>query len=97
MGRGKAPIDRLEATESGYSQGDLMSILEHYGYEFVRNARHGAVYKHPDLLSHSDENVRRELARVMIPVGKDLPRYAAREVRKSIVALLDYQKGKGNE
>ena len=35
--------------------------------------------------------MRQKRARVMIPVGKDLPGYAARDVRSSVKALLVYQ------
>lgn len=93
MAKGRGLAERLETTDAGFSQEDLASILEHYGYEFARNARHGAVYKHPSLLLHPDEAVRRKFARVMIPAGKELLPYAARAVRESVHALLEYEEG----
>ena len=93
MAKGKTLSERLETTDAGFSQDDLASILLRYGYEFVRNARHGAVYKHPELVVHPDEMVRRRFARVMIPAGNDLPKYAARAVRDSIHALLEHKGG----
>lgn len=91
MAKGKSLWRRLETTDAGFSQGDLASILRHHGYEFVGNARHGAIYKHSDLVAHPDEMMQKKRARVMIPVGKDLPGYAARDVRNSVKALLEYQ------
>ena len=93
MAKGKTLSELLETTDAGFSQNDLASILLHHGYEFVRKARHGAIYKHPMLVVHPDETVRRRFARVMIPVGNDLPKYAARAVRDSIHALLEYREG----
>ncbi len=93
MAKGKTLSRRLETTDAGFSQNDLASILLHYGYEFVRNARHGAVYKHPELIVHPEETVRRRVARVMIPAGNDLPKYAARAVRESVRVLLEYGEG----
>lgn len=93
MAKGKALSERLETTDAGFSQADLASILLHHGYEFAGNARHGVVYKHPELVVHPDETVRRRFARVMIPAGNELPKYAARAVRHSVQALLEYKEG----
>ena len=93
MAKDKALEGRLENTDAGFSQDDLVSILRHNGYEFVRNARHGAIFRHPELVVHPDEMVRRRFARVMVPVGKELPKYVARAVRDSIHALLEHREG----
>ena len=93
MAKGKALSGRLETTDAGSSQNDRASILLHHGYEFDRNARHGAIYKHPELVAHPDETVRRRFATVMIPAGNDLPPYAARAVRASVHALVEYEEG----
>ena len=97
MGDSGGPISKLYETEAGYSQRDLQGILEYYGYQLDRHARHGALYVHPELRGHPDRTVRMTYARVLVPKGQDLPRYAARDVKASVEALLAYREETGDE
>ena len=63
-------------------------ILEHYGFEFVKEARHGLVYEHPEL---ADAGARNE-ASIMISRGKELRRVYAGDVLKAVEALLAHRK-----
>ena len=84
----REPGERLPATKAGYSQDDLVSILEHYGFEFVRKANHGLVYEHPELY---DAGLHDE-ASIMIPRGKELRKVYAADVLKAIEAVVAHRK-----
>lgn len=84
----REPVERLRATKAGYSQKDLVSILEHYDFEFVRDANHGLVYEHREL---AEAGARNE-ASIMIPRGKELRRVYAADVLKAVEAVLAHRK-----
>ena len=84
----REPVERLRATKAGYSQADLVSILEHYGFQFVRKANHGLVYHHPELYDAGP----RDEASIMIPTGKELRRVYAADVLKSVEAVVRHRK-----
>lgn len=89
MASGDELLARMLQTPSGWNDRDFHRVLEYYGYALVRHARHGAIFRHPDLASHPDQSVRQ----LMIPSGRELPRYVARKVVKSVQALLELQNG----
>ena len=89
----REPVDRLRATKAGYSQGDLVAILEHYGFEFVKEAKHGLVYEHPELANAGARNE----ASIMIPRGKELRKVYAGDVLKAVEALLAHKRGRSDD
>lgn len=78
----------MRRSPAGHSQRDFCTVLEYYGYTLVRHVRHGAMYRHPELAAHSDVEVRRSLARVVVPKGDELKDYVAEEVIASVDFLL---------
>jgi hypothetical protein len=88
LGAGEDLVDRLRRTSTGYSQQDFRAGLEALGYVMVREVRHGQLYRHPRLAAHSDVDVRKELAQLVIPKGRELREYVAKNVLRSIEALL---------
>jgi len=89
MASGEELLDKIRESHSGHKQGDFRRLLESYGFVFLRHARHGAIFRHPELTEHPDLDVRKSLAHVMVPKGDDLRPYVARKVLASIDALFD--------
>lgn len=89
----REPVERLRATKAGYSQKDLVSILKHYGFEFVRPAKHGLVYEHRELADAGASNE----ASIMIPTGKELRRVYAGDVLKAVEAVLALRRKRSND
>ncbi|HEV2131996.1 MAG TPA: hypothetical protein VGR27_12870 [Longimicrobiaceae bacterium] len=92
MARGPKLLEDMRRSKSGWGESDFFSILEYYGYELERQARHGSFYRHPLLASHPDIEVRRNRAQIVIPKGRQLREYVAEKVVASIDTLLAYQK-----
>ena len=97
MSAGADLLDRLRRTKCGYSQDDFTDGLVDLGYEFVREARHGRIFRHPVLASHPNLDVRVRNAQILIPKGRELKEYVAREVLASIEILLAYMKERDGE
>jgi hypothetical protein len=96
VGAGEDLWDRLQRTKVGYSQDDFHAGLLSWGYEFVREARHGKIYRHPALARHASLDVRMGMAQVLIPKGRQLKEYVARDVLAAIEflrSLQDEEKG----
>ena len=73
-----------------YDPEALLKVLIHPdAAEFVKEAKHGLVYEHPEL---ADAGARNE-ANIMIPKGKELRKVYAGEVLKAVEALLAHRKG----
>lgn len=87
------PIQRLRATKAGYSQSDFVSIVEHYGFEFVREANHGLVYEHPELHDAGLHDV----ASIMIPKGRELRKCYATDVLKAVEAVVAHRKERAKD
>lgn len=87
MASGNKFLGLIRRTKHGHSQRDYCSFLEYHEFEFVRTAKHGDIYWHPELAAHADLEVRLK-ARVMIPKGKSLRPYVAGEVIDRIDLLL---------
>lgn len=83
MASGEALLAKMRASGVGHGQSDFCRVLEYYGFINVRPARHGLIYRHPDLAQHPDPSVRQ----LMIPTGRDLPRYVAQKVVRAVDAL----------
>jgi len=94
---GEDLLDRLRRTTAGYSQADFDAGLQDLGYEFIREVRHGRMYRHALLASHPDVDVRRRLAHVVIPKGRELKQYVGREVLESVTVLMDYRAQQEND
>jgi hypothetical protein len=77
-------IESLRRNPVGHSERDFERILVYNGFEFVRQARHGAMYRHPELALHPDLTIRRDKAWVLIPNGCENKRYVARDVVAAI-------------
>ena len=90
-------LDRLRRTKCGYSQDDFTVGLIDLGYELVREARHGKIFRHPILASHPNLDVRMRNAQILIPKGRELKEYVAREVLASVEILMAYGKERGGE
>ena len=91
MASGDSFLEVIRRTKHGHSQGDYCNFLEYNGFSFVRTAKHGDIYRHPELAAHADLEVRRK-AHVMIPKGRSLKPYVAVEVIKRIDLLLRVRK-----
>lgn len=89
MASGKELFDRMRRTKTGYGDRDFHRVLLYYGFTLSRRARHGAIFRHPDLSNHENPRVRQ----VMIPTGRSLPAYVAGKVVACIEALLDHKEG----
>lgn len=87
MASGEALLEKVRASPHGHSQSDFFRLLEYYGFIQVRFARHGAIYRHPDLSSHQNPSVRQ----LMIPNGTDLPGYVGRKVVRAVDELVKIQ------
>lgn len=85
-------LERMRATKSGWGESDFFGVLEYYGYDRVRQVRHGTMYRHRDLAKHPDLHVRRNLAQVIIPKGRQLKEYVAEDVIASVDALFALRK-----
>lgn len=85
MASGEKLLERMRASQTDHGQSDFFRVLEYYGFQHVRSARHGAIYRHPDLSDHADPSIRQ----LMIPNGTNLPPYVARKVVKAIDALAE--------
>lgn len=90
MASGETLLAKMRASDVGHGQGDFSRVLEYYGFVNVRPARHGLIYRHPDLAQHADPSVRQ----LMIPTGRDLPGYVAKKVVRAVDAL---EEGKESE
>lgn len=84
---GKRGLDALRATLVGYSQGDLCAIAEEAGYVYVREARHGKLYRHPELADHPDVEIRKRYTYLVIQKGGELKAGAARDLRDRLELL----------
>lgn len=87
MPSGEELLERMRRTKTGHADRDFFRVLEYYGYNLARHARHGAIYRHPRLAQHPDPNVRQ----LMIPKGRSLPDYVAGKVVASIDALMQLE------
>jgi hypothetical protein len=97
MASGEGLLRKVRESQSGHSQEDFCRLLEYYGYELQRHAKHGAIYRHADLASHADPEVRREHANIMVPKGDALRPYVARKVLAPLDILFGLKKGKEDE
>lgn len=89
------PRDRLRRTLSGYSQEELGAILVSQGYVLDRQARHGEIYRHPELATeHPELAVRRRYAYLLIPKGRELKAVYARNVLEALEVLASWRKEK---
>lgn len=77
----------MRRTRSGHPERDFFSVLRYYGYEQVREANHGSIWRHGSLARHADPEIRK-LARLMIPKGSETKTYVADQVVASVDALL---------
>lgn len=91
MASGEELLAKIRQTQAGHSTQDFQRLLEHYGYESVRDGRHGPIFRHPDLARHPDKKIRMTHASVQIPRGHDLRKYVVRKVLASVDVLLAYQ------
>lgn len=89
MASGETLLERMRQSRVGYSDRDFFRLLEYYGYELDRHARHGAIYRHAELRGHPNPNVRQ----LMIPKGNSLPAYVAGKVIASIDVLEQQRRG----
>lgn len=96
MASGETLLERLRASQAGHSQRDICSVLEYYGFEFQRPAKHGALYRHPELAEHPDIEVRKKYSHVIVPKGDDLLPYVARKVLGSLDALFSMREEKAD-
>lgn len=87
------PVEQLRSTKAGYSQADLVAILESYGFEFVRDAKHGLVYENAEL---ANAGASKE-ASIMIPRGRELRKVYAADVLKSVEAVLAHREEEVND
>lgn len=87
MASGDTMLVRMRASSAGWADGDFYRVLDYHGYQLVRHARHGAIFRHPVLDSHPDPKVRQ----IMIPKGRELPGYVTGKVLASVDALLRVQ------
>ena len=87
MASGETLLERIRATHAGHSTQDFCRLLEYFGYEHVRDGRHGPIFRHPLLARHPSPDVRMRLAMLQIPRGRALRPYVARKVLSSIDAL----------
>lgn len=88
MGGGPKLLEQMRATSVGHRRRDILAVLGYYGYQYDREARHGSLYSHPELLAHPSLDVRMGKARVLIPKGREMPSYVAEDVVASVTALL---------
>jgi hypothetical protein len=91
MASGEELLARIRASHAGHATDDFQRLLEHYGYEHVRDGRHGPIFRHPELAAHPDQRVRMEHASVQIPRGRDLRAYVARKILASVDVLLKHR------
>jgi hypothetical protein len=94
MSSGPKLLEQMRATKAGWAERDFSSVLEYYGCEVQRHARHGAIFRHPLLASHPDLEVRRDFAYVMIPKSRSSKEYVAENLIRSVDALLAYTQGR---
>lgn len=93
MGSSRDGLKRLRRTLTGYSQGDLCSILEAVGYEFQREGRHGKIYRHARLAAeHPDLDTRKRYAYVVVQKGSELKAGAAKDVMEALEVLEAWEK-----
>lgn len=85
------PLEPLRRTALGHSQRDFSRVLEYYGFVEIRRARHGVMFRHPDLTAHPDLEVRQKRAWVLIPNDCERKPYVAREVVDAVELLLAWQ------
>jgi hypothetical protein len=72
--------DLQNGAKAGHSQTEYVALLEHLGFVFVRNTRHGAKYVHEGLRAHPDLSTRQMKSWILVPVGKRLPEYVADDI-----------------
>jgi hypothetical protein len=87
---------RLQATLVGYSQADLCTIAEAAGYEYLRQARHGAMYPAPGTRETLRRRDPKALCVLVIQKGTELKAGAARDLRDRL-ELLESLKGDDDE
>ena len=88
MAKGPKLLEEMRRTKAGWKQSDFFPVLEYYGFEFVRHANHGALYRHPELARHPDLSVRMTLAQMMVPKGNPVKEWVAEEVIARVDFLL---------
>lgn len=88
MGSRQDALERLRRTLVGYSQADLCGFLEDAGYVFLREARHGKLYRHARIADeHPDVAARKMHAYVLVQKGRDLKPGAASTVKHALEFL----------
>jgi hypothetical protein len=74
------------------AQADLCELLVRYGFEEVRPAKHGRMFRHPILAKeHPDINIRMTYAYVQVPRDSQDHFYPARDVKNAIAAVLAFE------
>lgn len=94
---GAKDLEKMRRTKAGWGESDFFRVLEYYDYDLVRQVRHGTMYRHKELAEHPDLYVRQNLARVIIPKGRQLKEFVAEEVIASVDALLALRKKDSND
>ena len=87
------PIQPLRETKTGSSTSHVGSMVEHYGFECVRAAKHGLVYEHPELHDAGLHDV----ASIMIPKGRELRKCYATDVLKAVEAVVAHRKERAKD
>lgn len=91
-------LEQLRRTLAGYSQDQLCTVLEAFGYVFDREGRHGKIYRHPGLATnHPDLEIRRRRAYVQVAKGRELKAGAARDVLDAAETVLAWEEMKDED
>jgi hypothetical protein len=89
-------LEQMRGNQCGHRRREVIAVLEHFGYLYDREANHGSLYVHPELSRHPDLAVRLSRARVLIPKGREMPEYVARDVVAAIDTLKAWSKERAN-
>lgn len=88
--------EQMRVSPAEWAERDFFSVLEYYGFERVRQVRHGTMYRHAELASHPDQAVRMRFAHIVIPKSRSSKAYVAENVVAAVDQLEKWREERAN-
>lgn len=86
-------LARMRNTQAGWKDDQIIAVLEYYGYQYQRDARHGPFYRHPEIADHHpDLETRMEYAYFEVPRG-EVKEYKVRNLLAAVEVVVALRRG----